>query len=174
MAELPMGEISAAEILWDPAALGGTEVSFKSAFGTVNLRGTDTINPVQEERFGDADVDAVHGGMVMELEIPLTRTELAKLVTVIHGAITGDALSLINKAGCKASDGWKPLFIKPMCGSVPDVDPATWVHIYSAYPFRAFEIPYDRSSQRIINVIFKCFVSTVSATIDEFGTIGVN
>lgn len=174
MPELPFREISAAEILWDPAALGGTEVSFKSAFGTVNLRGTDTINPIQEERFGDADVDAVHGGMVVELEVPLTRTELAKLVTVIHGSITGDALSLVNKAGCEALENAKPVFIKPMCGGLPDVDPATWIHLYAVYPFRAFEIPYDRSSQRIVNVIFKCFVSTESATIDEFGTIGVN
>ena len=43
--ELPFKEISAAEILWDPAALGGTEFSFKSTLGTVELRGTDTINP---------------------------------------------------------------------------------------------------------------------------------
>jgi len=172
MAELPMGEISAAEILWDPAALGGTEVSFKSAFGTVNLRGTDTINPIQEERFGDADVQAVHGGMVVELEVPLTRVELAKLVTVLHGSITGDALTLINKAGCQADP--KDVFIKPMCGGLPNVDPATWVHLFEVYPFRAFEIPYDRSSQRIVNVIFKCFVSTASATLDQFGTIGVN
>lgn len=174
MPELPMGEISAAEILWDPAALGGTEVSFKSALGTVNLRGTDTVNPIHEERFGDALVDAAHGGMPVELEVPLTRTELAKLVTVLHGAITGDALSLINKAGCNALPNAKPIFIKPMCGGLPDVDPATWAHLYHAYPFRAFEIPYDRSTQRTINVIFHCFVSIESATIDKFGTIGVN
>jgi hypothetical protein len=169
-----MGEISAAEILWDPAALGGTEVSFKSALGTVNLRGTDTVNPIHEERFGDALVDAAHGGMPVELEVPLTRTELAKLVTVLHGAITGDALTLINKAGCNALPNAKPIFIKPMCGGLPDADPKTWAHLYLCYPFRAFEIPYDRSTQRTINVIFHCFVSTESATIDKFGTIGVN
>ncbi len=174
MPELPMGEISAAEILWDPAALGGTEVSFKSAFGTVNLRGTDTINPIQEERFGDAMVDAVHGGMPMELEVPLTRTALTKLVTVLHGAVTGDALTLINKAGCKALENAKPIFIKPMCGGLANVDPATWAHLYLCYPFRAFELPYDRSTQRVFTVLFHCFVSTESATIDTFGTIGVN
>lgn len=174
MPELPMGEISAAEILWDPAALGGAETSFKSALGTVNLRGTDTVNPVHEERFGDALVDAVHGGMPVELEVPLTRTELAKLKIVLHGDIVGDALSLINKAGCKALENAKPIFIKTMCGAIPNVDPKTWVHLYLCYPFRAFEVPYDRSTQRVFNVIFHCFVSTESATIDKFGTIGVN
>lgn len=169
MSSLPMGEISAAEIVWDPT---GTPVHFKSAFGTAVLRGTDTIQPVQEERFGDADVSAVHGGMVLELEVPITRTELAKLPTVLQGVITGDELTLVNKAGCEAEP--KPMYIKPMCGGVPDADRKTWVNLFAAYPFRSFELSYDRSTQRVINVIFKCFVSVESGTIDEFGTIGVN
>jgi hypothetical protein len=164
-----MGEISAAEIIWDPT---GTPVSFKSAFGTAVLRGTDTIADIQEERFGDAAVSAVHGGMVLELEVPVTRTELAKLVTLLHGVITGDELSLVNKAGCEAAA--KPLYIRPMCGGDPDSDKAKWINLYAVYPFRNFELSYDRSTQRVFNVIFRCFVSTESGTIDEFGTIGVN
>ncbi len=169
MPSLPMGEISAANIIWDPT---GTPVSFKSAFGAIVLRGTDTINSVQEERMGDADVSAVHGGMVLELEVPITRTELAKLPTVLQGVITGDELTLVNKAGCEADP--KPIFIQTMCGGDPELDKKKWINIFSAYPFRSFELTYDRSTQRVINVIFKCFVSTESATLDKFGTIGVN
>lgn len=174
MPELPFKEISAAEILWDPAALGGTEFSFKSTLGTVELRGADTIQPIHEERFGDALVDASHGGMPMELEVPITRETLEKLAVVLHGTVTGDAMTLINKAGCNVLPDAKPIFIKPMCGALPNVDPKTWWHFYHCYPFRAFAIPYDRSTQRTVNVLFHLFVSTESATIDTFGTLGVN
>lgn len=169
MSSLPMGEIGAANIIWDPL---GDNVSFKSHYGTVVLRGSDTINPIQEERFGDADVSAVHGGMLVELEVPVTRTELAKLKYLLHGEITGDELTLVNKAGCEADP--KPVWIQTMCGGDPELDKAKWLNIFSAYAFRAFELQYDRSTQRVFNVIFKCFVSTESGTIDEFGTIGVN
>lgn len=169
MSSLPMGEIGAAEVVWDPT---GTPVSFKTAYGAVVLRGSDTIAEVQEERFGDAAVSAVHGGMVLELEVPVTRTELAKLETILHGTVTGDELTLVNKAGCEADP--KPIFIKTLCGGDTVTDKSKWINIYSAYPFRAFELQYDRSTQRVFNVIFKCFVSTESGTIDEYGTIGVN
>lgn len=170
--ELPMGDISSAEIVWGYGESGPLTLS--PFFGAVTLTMTETMNDVQEEAHGDAPVDSVKGGLVMELTAPMARSTLEQLRVALDGPLSGNEIAIRNKAGCNTRDRAKAIVIKPMCDGVPNNTKSTWVHLYHCFPYRAVELTYDRSTQRIFNVVFKVFVSLESGQIGKFGTVGVN
>ena len=170
--ELPMGDISSAEIVWGYGESGALTLS--PFFGAVNLSMTETMNDVQEEAHGDAPVDSVKGGLVIELSAPMARSSLEQLQVALDGPLVGNAVYIINKAGCNVRDRAKAIVIKPMCNGVPNNTKSTWIHLFHCFPFRSIELVYDRSTQRIFNVVFKVFVSLESGQVGKFGTVGVN
>lgn len=170
--ELPMGDISAADVVWGYGESG--QMSLGAVLGTVSLSGTETMNDVFEEAQADAPVDSVKGGLVMLLTVPMARSTLEQLKVALDGPLVGNAIYLTNKAGCNVRDRAKAIVIKPVCNGVPNPNHSTWIHLYHCFPYREFEIPYDRSTQRTINVVFKVFVSLESGQVGKFGTVGVN
>lgn len=172
MPQLPNGDISAGEVVWAYGESG--QMSLYPYFGAISLTGTDTKHMVQEEGQGDAPVDAVFGGMVMELTVPMARNTLAQLAVVLSGTIVGNELTFENKAGCDTRKDAKAVVIKPMCNGVADTTKSKWIHLFHVYPFRSFDLIYNRSDQRVVNVVFTVFVSLESGQIGKFGTIGVN
>jgi len=170
--ELPMGDISSAEIVWGYGESGPLTLS--PFYGAVTLSITETMNDVQEEAHGDASVDSVKGGTVIELTCPMARSSLDQLKVAIDGPISGNEITIKNKAGCNVRDRAKAIVIKRMCDGVPSNDKSGWIHLYHCFPYRAIELTYDRSTQRVFNVVFKVFVSLESGQVGEFGTIGVN
>jgi hypothetical protein len=166
-----MGDIGPCEIEW---GYGESDAITLAPFlGTVSLKMTDTIHDVQEEAFGEAAVDAVFGGATMELDVPMTRSTLDQLEAVLLGELTGNVLTLKGMVGCEMYENARALVIKKVCDNVPSVTHSEWIHIYKTYPYRKFELQYDRSSQRVFLVGFKIFVSQESATYGDFGTIGM-
>ena len=170
--ELPMGDISSAEIVWGYGESGPTTLS--PFFGAVNLSMAETMNDVQEEAHGDAPVDSVKGGLVMELTCPMARSSLDQLKIALDGPLTGNEIAITNKAGCNVRDRAKAIVIKPMCDGVPNPTRSTWIHLYHCFHSRQIELVYDRSTQRVFNVVFKVFVSLESGQLGKFGTVGVN
>lgn len=169
--KLPMGDIGPCEIEWGYGESGA--LTLAPFLGTVTLKQTDTIKDVQEEAFGEAAVDAVFGGSQMELDAPMTRSSLTQLEAVLLGALTGSVLTIKGMVGCDMYAHAKAMVIKPVCDNVPSTNHAEWIHLYKTYPYRKWELQFDRSNQRIFLVGFKIFISQDSLTLGDFGTIGM-
>lgn len=171
MPRLPMGDLGPCEIIWRYGQ--SDEIALAPFLGAVVLRMSDTINDIQEEAFGEAAVDAAFGGASMELETPLTRSTLEQLEAVLLGQLNSTVLTLPGMVGCGMYDDAEAMVLKPVCDNVPSTDSAQWIHLYKTYPYRAFELSFDRSTQRVFLVKWKIFISQDSLTYGDFGTIGV-
>lgn len=169
--KLPIGDISAAEVVWKYGESG--EIILTPHLGKVSLKMTDSISDIEEEAQGDAAVDSVFGGTKMEFEVPMARSTMLQLQEALLAPAAGSVIPLVNKTGCPMYEDAHPVLIKPMCDGVADTDDSTWIWLYKAHPFRAFELGYDRKSQRTFLVKFKVFVSHESGYTNEFGQIGI-
>lgn len=169
--KLPMGDIGPCQIIFGYGESGA--VTLEPYLGTVKLSMADTIHDVQEEAFGDAAVDAVFGGAKMDLEIPLTRVSLAILESVLLGELTGNVLTIKGQVGCDMYANSRPLAIIPVCDNVPATDHKTWTLLYKVYPYRAWELSFNRSAQRVFLVKFKVFIAQESPYAGDFGQFGV-
>lgn len=172
MPRLPIGDIGPCEIEW---GYGESDAITLAPFlGTVTLKMTDSIKDVQEEAFGEAAVDAVFTGATMELDVPMTRSTLDQLEMVLHGIQTsGHVLAINGFVGCSMYEDARAMVIKPVCDNVPSTDDTEWTLIYKTYPFRKFELAWDRSTQRVHLVGFKIFISQESATYGKFYQYGI-
>ena len=186
MPKLPMGDIGPCVVIWNYLNTGeedGAALCLGPYLGTVSLRMTDSVSDVQEEGYGDAPVDAVFAGTVVELDIPMARstlTQLARMIgnyhePVLHGlSASGKVLTLKNMAGCDMYQYAKQIVIAPICNNVPNPDPNTWTLLYKCHPYRDFELTWDRSGQRVHMVKFKVFPNQDSGYwCGEYGTEGM-
>lgn len=176
MPKLPMGDIGPCVVIWD---YEGEPICLGPYLGTVELRMVDSVSDVQEEGYGDAPVDAVFGGTVMELDVPMARSTLGILQHAIGysqmGTLdaSGYRLHLYNMAGCSMYENAKQVIIAPICNNVPDIDPNTWILLYKCHPYRDFALTFDRSGQRIHMVKFKIFPNLDSGFCGDYGTYGL-
>jgi hypothetical protein len=170
MPKLPFGDMGPCEIEW---GYGESDMITLAPFlGKVSLKQTDTINSIQEEAFGDADVDGVMGGSKVELDVPMTRSTLAQLELVLLGVLFGSVLTMRGMVGCDMYAHAKAMAIKPVCDNVASIIPAEWIILYKTYPFRKWTLDFDRSTQRVFLIGFKVFISQESGTYGDFGTFG--
>ena len=175
MPKLPIGDIGPCIIVWD---YPDNQFAIGPYLGTVSLRMVDSVSPVEEEGYGDAPLDGVFAGSVMELDVPMTRSALTQLEKTIAYESMGslDAVSYIrlkNVAGCDMYAKAKQIVIVPICNNVPDSSPLTWTNLYKCHPWRDFELTWDRSGQRIHMVKFKIFPNTDSGCGGDYGTEGM-
>lgn len=187
-----MGDIGPCVVIWDYNQwAAGTPFCIGPYLGTVSLRMTDSVSDVQEEALGDATVDGVFAGTVVELDVPMARNTLSQLVNMIgyHGAgrqsypeesdpwaeqLDDNVLTLNNMAGCSMYTTYaKQIVIAPVCNNVPDSDPHNWILLYKCHPYREFELTFDRAGQRVHMVKFKVFPNLDSGYCGEFGQWGV-
>lgn len=170
MPKLYCGDMGPCEIEWGYGESGA--ITLAPFLGKVSLKQTDTINSIQEEAFGDADVDGVFGGSKAELDVPMTRSTLLQLEAVLLGDLTGSVLTMRGMVGCDMYAHAKAMAIKPVCDNVASIIPAEWTILYKTYPFRKWTLEWDRSTQRVFLVGFKVFISQESGTYGNFGTFG--
>lgn len=173
----PMLDKGPCEIVWgygesDAAYLGKT-------LGPVKLTMETGVSDINEDQAGDAAVNAVLTGSVVELEVPLTRLsveQLRKILNVEEPAGGPCIVPLTNQVGCDLYALAKALVIKPTCGGVISTNPCQWIHIYKAYPVAGLDLSFDKDTQRIFPVKFKVFVNQDSADgpVGDFGTIGMD
>jgi hypothetical protein len=160
------------EIVWgygesDAAYLGKT-------LGDVKLTMETNASDINEDQAGDAAVNAVLTGSVVTLEVPLTRLSVAQLARVLNVDESGCVIPIRNQIGCDLYPLSKALVIKPVCGNIVSTNPCEWVHLYKTYPVAGLDLTYNKDTQRIFPVKFKVFVSQESATVGDYGTIGMD
>jgi hypothetical protein len=168
---LPFGDMGPCDIVWGYGESGAITIS--PFLGTVTLGMEDTIHDIQEEGYGEAPVDAVSGGAVVTLDIPMTRATVDQLEAVLNAAREGDILYLSSRAGCPMYADARPLLIRPVCDNVPSADPSTYILLYKTFPFRKFELAWDRSTQRVFLIGFKVFPNQDSGYVGKYLQIGV-
>ena len=182
MPKLPIGDIGPCVAIWNYHNVGevdGNPLCLGPYLGTTPLRFTDSVSDVQEEGYGDAPVDAVFAGSVVEFDYPMTRSTLVQLAGIIGyvdmGSLSasGKVLTLKNMAGCDMYANAKQIVIAPICNNVPDPDPNTWTLLYKCHPWRDFELTWDRAGQRVHMCKFKVFPNQDSGYCGEYGTEGM-
>lgn len=176
MPALPIKDMGPCEIVWRYGESG--EMELGPFLGATIFKGETSVKDIQEERYGEAAVDAIMTGTTATLECRMTRSTLIQLDEVLNaGGVQGvppnEYIKLINQLGCEMYDLAAPLVIKPICDNAVSVDNSEWVHIYRAFPIPGWELTYDRSTQRVFPIKFKIFVSQESGQEGEFGTIGL-
>jgi len=170
-----MLDIGPAEVIWgygesDAAYLGKT-------LGGIKVTMETNAADVLEDQNGDAAVNAVLTGSVMNIEATLTRLSVEELrrVMLTTEPSGGPCITPIeNQVGCNLYDLAKALVIKPLCGNEVSTNPCEWVHIYKTYPLVGLDLTWDKDTQRVFPVKFKVFVSYDSGESGTFGTIGMD
>lgn len=176
MPALPIGDMGPCEIVW---GYGESSALYLGEYlGDVKLTMETNVQDILEESNGDAAVDAIFTGSVMNLEIPMTRSTLTQLNEVLlSGGVqtSGDHqyLNIVNQVSCQMYSLARAIVIKPLCAGVVSVDPAEWIHLYHCYPVPAMDLTYAKATQRIFPVKFKVFVSQESGQEGDFGTLGM-
>lgn len=167
---LPIGDLGPACITYDYGQSAAIELT--PYLGSVVLRQSDTISPVQEEGFGDADVDGVFAGSPMELEVPMTRSSWVQ-ISKLPGMTKQDAhIDISNKCGAEMYENSVELIIKPIRDGVCSVTESEWTHLFRVHPFRAYELIWSRADQRIVMAHFKVFPCMESGCLGKFGRMG--
>lgn len=175
MPALPIKDMGPCEIVFK---YGETDALNLGPFlGATLFKGETNVQDIQEERYGDAAVDAIMTGTIATLECRMTRSTLEQLDEVLNaGGILGSTteyIKLKNQLGCEMYDIAYAVVIKPICDNVVSTDCSEWVHIYKAFPVPGWELTWDRSTQRVFPIKFKVFVSQESGYEGEFGTLGM-
>lgn len=156
MPQLPFKDKGPVEVIWDPA---GANLKLSPFLGTISLKMADQVSPIEEEAWGSTPVDAVFTGTLATLDVPMNRSTMKQLQDLLAGVeSTGSGATVFKvKAGCSMRADAKPMQIKPLCDNVPSVDTAEWITIFLGYPYREFDLGFDRDSQRIHMVHFYVF-----------------
>jgi len=152
---------------------GGTVV-FNKTQGGVKFRYQEFNTPIKEDQSGsETDVDEVSNGARCELEVPLTREELADLLYVFGNASqSSDYLEATNPVGESKFAGAVAIIIKPIVNGTISTTNTQWLTIHRASPTVNLEWVWDNSTQRVTNVVFKGFPDDQSTRVGEFWRAG--
>jgi len=156
MPQLPFKDKGPVQLTWD---YGDSNLVINPVLGTVSFTTVDSVSDIQEERYGETPVDAVFTGTVAELAVPMTRSTLDQLINLCEGIESGGASIAVFKvkSGCDMYSSAKQIVIKPLCDNVPDADSEHWILIYKCFPYRDFDLGFNREDQRVHMVRFKVF-----------------
>lgn len=173
----PMLDKGPCEMVWgygdsDAAYLGKT-------LDGVNVKMEPTVSDINEDQAGDAAVNAVLTGATCEIEANLTRLSLEELRRLFdEEEIAGEpcVVPIRNPVGCDLYSKAKALVIKPTCGGVISTNPCEWVEFYLAVPIAGLDLTFDKDTQRVFPVKFKCFPAQDSSEgiVGCFGQIGLD
>jgi len=134
--------------------IGETQGGVRVAFGTPTA-------PLLTDQYGTEPQDEVITGMSAQVTVPLAEYTLNRLALALNQDVTTyDAEHGIQGerlVGTKLSSFAQSLTLKKYVDGVVSTDEEDWMRFPSAAPIGNFEISFDGSSQRIIEVIFKAF-----------------
>lgn len=155
-----------------PCIIEFNEVDLGPTFGDVLFRYAPESRPVVEDQKGVTEVDGVFVGAVCEVEVPLTRSTLANLASVIPGAsVSGSGMNVENIVGESRYANAQQLVLKPVVDGVAGPN-TTWLTIFKASPSVDLEITYNNEGQRVYKVIFKAYPDDTSGNVGKIWKIG--
>jgi hypothetical protein len=154
-----------------PCSVIFNNVDLGSTKGGVKFKFTEESKPVNEDQKGVTNVDEIKVGFsACEVEVPMTRSTLGKLSTVISGSsYTTTRLRVNNQVGVSMYDNAALLVLKPLINGVASTDTKDWLNIPKAYPKIDFELVFDNEGQRVYKTIFKGFPNASTGLIWYLG-----
>ena len=162
----PIGDLGPCAVIFNSVDLGATK-------GGVKFKHTEASTPVVEDQSGISAIDEIKVGYTCEIEVPLTRSSLGQLSSVIgNSTYTGAALRVGVAVGISLLDNAKQLILKPIVNNVVSTDVKEWLTIHKAYPKVDLEVVYDSEGQRVYKCIFKAFPDTTRDASDRLWRIG--
>lgn len=171
----PIRDMGPCCLVWDPTT---ANLELRPTYGTTTVRSETNTEDIFENQHGVAPVDAMFTGRVVSVEVPMTRSNLLQLETVIHDATKHKSLGkykilkVPNPVGDTLFPIAKELIIKPLADRVCSPTTSEWLHILRCYPVDALELGYDVSGQRIYNVTFKAFPDDASGQMGLLWRLG--
>lgn len=166
----PFRDLGPCHVRWDP---NGANIDLNPTLGGVKWRDSLQFTDILEDPQGDTPVDAVTKGRIVEVEIPMTRFSLHQLSEVIEGSsISGTKLEVSNAVGNAMYAHAAEIIIKPSEENVASSTTTEWMHFLHAFPVIDQEIIYDNSAQRVAKVLFKCFPSQTTASLNKIYRYG--
>lgn len=154
----PWRDIGPCAVEWNSVDYGATE-------GGVRFRSTWISKKVFEDQKGETAVDAIRMGMEVEAEVPLTRSTLAQMAAVMPGAsVSGSRMDVYNnQIGSSEYDDAQTLILKPIIDGVATSDTSQWITIDKATPRPEADLAFDKSTQRVVKVLFSGYPDASTA-----------
>ncbi|MCX5657848.1 MAG: hypothetical protein NTZ48_06465 [Candidatus Omnitrophica bacterium] len=149
MAEGVLKDLGPCQVVFDSVDLGPTA-------GDVVLKDAVESKPIKEDQEGTTEQDGVFVGRSCEVIVPLTRSSLATLASVIPGATkpSTNLMEVKGVVGKVRSDDAGILILKPIVDGVAGPN-TTWLTLPNASPSPDMEITFNNETQRVYKVAFK-------------------
>jgi hypothetical protein len=152
MAELTGTPLGPCKIIYKNQDLGFTGEN-------VVFRYSENHAPVNVAQLGTTNIDEILVGHTCEVEVELTRTQIATLASLIAGAsgsgTGGDTIAVKNRIGCSNYGRAGHLILKPIaCDGNANPTSTTWLNVWKATPKLDMEISFNNSDQRMYSVTF--------------------
>jgi len=151
-------DISPAALTVDYGSSGHANLTYDSFLGAVKFTKGDQTVDVFEEGYGDAPVDTIEKGTVIELEAPFVRVKASDWYKLFPNKIdiqSGDEFIWKNLVGYDYFANSRNLVIRPLVNNVVSTDPSEWFFFPHAHPYDDWDLPWDRETQRVLMVKFK-------------------
>jgi len=161
--------------------VAASEVDLGKTQGGVRVTFAEDAADLMSDQFGTQPEDQVITGQSCEVVVPMADYDLDNLAIALNqselalGADSGIAGSVL--VGTKRSSLAQSLLLKKYVDGVISSDTQNWMRFPVAAPIGNVEVPFDGSTQRVIETTFKCFPdSTASNRLyyigDETAAIG--
>lgn len=162
----PMGNLGPSFVRWDPT---GANIDLNPTNGAVHIRDVLSARDIFTDQQGDAPVDSVPMGKVVEIDVPMTEFSLHQLLYVIDGSsLVGTKLTITNPVGTAFLARARRIDIKPSRDNVASVTTTEWTSFLHCFPVLNQDLVFGKDDQRTVMVTFKVFPSEVTATLNEF------
>ena len=153
MPEALIKDLGPCQVKFNGVDLGQTK-------GGVKFRDSMSQVEVVEDQAGTTPVDHILTGRKISVEVPMSRSTLAQLVTVIPGASSMGSYAVIkNHAGIARYSTAQKLELIPLVDGVAGADALT---IFKASPITDIELAFDNENQRIYKVTFNVFPDAIN------------
>jgi len=168
----PMRDLGACAVVFGSTTIVGGTVG--ESHGGVHFKTSQDVAPVHEDVAGSQPVDEIFTGEACEVSVPLTRFQLATLVSLMPGSsgsgTTGNTMVVRSTVGRSAYDNAQKLIIKPIVNGAVSTNSNEWLTVFKASPrISDADLVYDVSTQRVINIVFKGFKVRANGVGEKIG-----
>lgn len=139
-----------------PCQVEFNDIDIGPSFGDVIFRDTTEERPVHEAGKGVTPVNGVFVGRLVQVEVPLSRSTLATLASVIPGAVnSGGESGKVTVSNIVAQPRYanaKKLALRPIIDNVPSA--TDHLTLFKASPSVDMEVTFNSEGQRVYKLIF--------------------
>jgi len=135
----------------------GAETDLGKTEGGVEVAFTTDVADLASDQHGTSPEDQVIVGQGATITVPLAEYTLENLATALNQTLDGDVIDGANLVGTKMSTKAQSLLLKKYVNGAASTDQDDWMRFPKAAPQGNPTIRFNKSDQRIIEVVFTAF-----------------